>query len=153
MTPSPRLPTPPSRVTALPLPLLAPALLLLLPACSPVSSSGIQTAAGVAPYTGPVAVAATTVPAGAVEVGIAQAAGVGATVDQLIPEFVNQVAALGGNFGLVEQVSTQYETRTVPQTYTYTCGNSTCTGTNYVTQELATTQVVGRAFRVEGLIP
>jgi len=128
-------------------------LLLALAGCSNVSSSGVQTGAGgAAPHQGPVAVAATYVPAGAVEVGIAQAAGVGSTVEELIPEFVNQVAALGGNFGLVEQVSTQFETRTVPQTYTYTCGNSTCTGTNYVTQELATTQVVGRAFRAEGLI-
>ncbi len=139
-------------------PLLAGAALAALAGCSNVSSSGVQTGGQArAPYHGAVAVAATFVPAGAVEVGIAQATGVNTDITQLVPQFAGQVAALGGNYGLIESISTQFEMVTSTQSYTYSCGTAqhpqTCYGTRTVQNEMATTQMVGRAFRVEGLAP
>lgn len=134
------------------------ATLALLAGCSNVTSSGVQTGGqGLAPYQGAVAVAATFVPPGAVEVGIAQATGVNTDITELLPQFAGQVAALGGNYGLVENISTQFEMVTLTQSYSYSCGTSqqprTCYGTRTVTNEMATTQMLGRAFRVEGPAP
>jgi hypothetical protein len=126
--------------------------------CTNVQSSGVQTGpGGHAPHQGAVALGATQVPAGAVEVGLVQAIGHDVPMDQIAPEFAARVASLGGNFGLVEQIATSYEMVTTMQSYTYSCGTTqqprTCTGTRPVTTEVSTTQMLGRAFRVEGLAP
>ena len=148
----------PVRPACAQLPRLACASLAVLAGCSQVTSSGVQTGGqGLAPYQGAVAVAATFVPPGAVEVGIVQAVGQDTNIAELVPQFAGQVAALGGNYGLVETVGTQFELVTSTQSYTYSCGTSqqprTCYGTRTVTNEMATTQMMGRAFRVEGSTP
>ncbi|MBI5501217.1 MAG: hypothetical protein HY907_13305 [Deltaproteobacteria bacterium] len=125
--------------------------------CSPVTSSGVRTGgAGLGAHQGPVGLSATNVPPGAVEVGIAQAVGIEANIGALVPQFAGQVAALGGNFGLVERVQTEFEMVTRTENYSYSCGTTqyprTCYGTRTVTNEVATTQMVGRAFYVEGLV-
>ena len=74
----------------------------------------------------------------------------------MVSQFAGQVAALGGNYGLVERIQTAYEMVTRTETYSYSCGTTqsprTCYGTRLVTNEVATTQMVGRAFYVEGLV-
>ena len=82
-------------------------------------------------------------PTGAIEVGVIQARG-RAPIDQLAPEFVAQAARLGAEFAKVDAITTKFEW----VRYTYSCGsnnNSSCSGK----REVATTQMVGRAFRRE----
>jgi hypothetical protein len=102
-----------------------------------------------------VALAATYVPQGAIEVGIGQAVARGADLPELAREFAGQVAALGGNFGLIDRIETRFEWVSSRQSYTYACGTSqqprTCYGYRTVTNEVATTQMVGRAYHVPGL--
>lgn len=127
----------------------------VLVGCRMTRGSGVRTG-GDAPalHHGPVALAATAVPPGAVQVGIVQAATEWAELPDLALEFASQVAGVGGNFGLIDQVTVHFEMVTTSQTYTYNCGTSqqprTCTGTHWVTNEVATTQMIGRAFHVPG---
>ncbi len=67
-------------------------------------------------------------------------------------EFAHQVRTVGGDYGKVDSIRTKFELQTTMQTYSYSCGTpkapATCTGTRTVTAEVATTQVLGRAFRM-----
>ena len=122
--------------------------------CRNVRSSGVPTGGGYRPNAGPVTIRASDVPPGAVQVGVAQAFGQ-ATIDQLVPEFADRVAKLGGNFGKIDDIRTKFEMQSKSESYQYSCGTPQaprqCTGTRTRTVEVATTTIIGRAFRVENL--
>lgn len=132
---------------------LAAVFLTGLGACHHVRSSGTATGRAAPPNAGEVVVRATDVPEGALQVGVAQAYGT-ESIELLVPAFAKRVGALGGNFGKIDDITTKFETRTWTESYTYSCGTQQaprqCTGTRTKSGEVATTTVVGRAFRVEG---
>ncbi len=130
--------------------LLLVVLPFLLSACSPIRSSSVRTGTAVAAYQGVVQVRALGVP-DAPELGLVQVSGpVG--IDELMPEFSKRVAELGGNLGLLDSVKSAFEMVSQMESYSYSCGDSktprTCTGTRYVTREVMTVQLLGRAFRM-----
>lgn len=116
----------------------------------PNSPAGIGSASNLPPST-VVILSAVNIPPGATDLGVVQAHSPNGTIDLIIPEFVNQVMRLGGNFGKIDDVSTRFETITYPVTHTYSCGTATapmtCTSTTMQTREVATTRILGRAFR------
>ncbi|MCC6898634.1 MAG: hypothetical protein IT377_06645 [Polyangiaceae bacterium] len=118
-----------------------------------MSSSGVATGAAVAPNEGAVVVRAADIPPSATQVGVAQAFGTG-DIEALIPAFAKRVGKLGGNFGKVDDITTKFEIRSWSESYTYSCGTPQaprqCTGTRTKSGEVATTTVVGRAFKVGG---
>ena len=123
--------------------------------CASVSSSAIVTGVRYLPNTGPVGFSALQVPAGASEVGIVQAVGT-ATIVELVPEFIQRAAVIGGNFALLESVRTRFETVARPYSYSYRCGyrsRNTCWRQGFRSHEIAYTELVGRAFRVSGAPP
>ena len=104
-----------------------------------------------------VRVSALRVPDGAAELGIVQAHTVGGSIEDAMPEFREQVATLGGDFGKVNDVSTSYEMTTRTRTETYNCGTSdkprSCTRTVTEQVELVTTRVLGKAYRLGAPTP
>jgi hypothetical protein len=128
-------------------------LLVALSACKTVSGSAIATSSAGAPLAEsiPVRLSGLAVPEGATEVGIVQAKGTGKLQD-LVDEFSAQVRKVGGNYGKIDSMPTKFEMVTSVQSYTYSCGTAkapaTCSGTRTVTTEVATTQLLGRAFLV-----
>lgn len=86
------------------------------------------------------------------QVGIVQSRGVG-KLEDLVEEFEAQVRKVGGNYGKIDSMRTKFEMVTTIQSYTYNCGSTkapvTCTGSRPVTTEVATTQILGRAFHVD----
>jgi hypothetical protein len=123
--------------------------LLVLSACTGIRSSVVRTGGPVAAYTGPVRVQSLGTPSGR-QVGIVQVYGP-RTVDELMPEFKQKVAEVGGTLGIVDKVASRFEMQTQLQTYTYSCGTSaaprSCTGQRPVTVEVMTVQLLGRAFQ------
>jgi hypothetical protein len=116
-------------------------------ACTTVHGSAVATTATPqAPYTGPVRFSALYVPPGSVQLGLVQASGTG-ELQELLDELRRQTATLGGNWTIVDRLSTKFELRSVPVTTTTPCGTSTCTTTTMQTTEVGTTQVLGRALR------
>jgi hypothetical protein len=100
----------------------------------------------------PIALGATTIPPNATEVGTVQAASDDGRIDSVLPELLRQIAKLGGNFGKIDDVTTQFEVHMIPMTHTYSCGTAsapaTCTSTTIQEVEVATTRILGRAFVV-----
>lgn len=165
-------------------PLSVIALVPFVAACSHVQSSAHVTGQATAPSTAPVSVSATRDPSGARELGIVEAHGrlPAATLGRVLAEFSNRTAALGGDYGRIDRLSTRFEI--ITQSYTYDCGTST---TSYQSQtvchsgpsgtttcsthsvpvthhvprtcsgtrqvEVATLTVVGHAYRVAGGSP
>jgi hypothetical protein len=66
-------------------------------------------------------------------------------------ELVRTAARLGADAVKVDRVSTRYDTVDVDDSVSYECGTDkeprTCTQTRITRREVATTQVLGRAFR------
>lgn len=134
---------------------------LLLGGCVSVRSSAVPTSTAprkvrpaAAAQSTVIQVRALEVPAGAQELGLVEANGVGVltTLDQVIAEFRRRVAALGGDFGKIDSVTMNFEMQS--QSYSYGCGNknsSTCTGWRQV--EVPTLSVIGRAFQTEVTSP
>jgi hypothetical protein len=122
-------------------------------ACARVTGSAVATG-GEAPLaaTTPVQLSALREPEQGKEVGIVQSRGVGELEEQFA-EFVKQVRKVGGNYGKVDSIKTKYEIVYQTQTYSYSCGTSTCYGTRTVPVTVGTMQVLGRAFRVEAAKP
>lgn len=116
--------------------------------CSSVSGSGVATGAP-GRGSGVVHVRAITLPRPGREVGIVEAKGHHEMIEDVMPEFARQVAALGGNYGLVDRITSRYELQTYTETYSYACGKSTCTGTRTSTREVETLSIVGRAFYLD----
>lgn len=135
-------------------------LCVLFEACAPVvHGSAVPTGgalggprANVDESFGGVRLSALAIPVDAEELGVVQARSSGGTIEELVPELVRQVETLGGNFGKIDDTSTTFELQTVATTQSYNCGTAAapqqCTTVVYNTIEVATTQVVGRAFRV-----
>lgn len=99
-----------------------------------------------------VSLSAVSVPEGASELGIVQAHTVQGSIEDAVPEFRKQVAELGGDFGKIDDVATKFETETRTRTESYSCGtvNSprSCSRTVTETVELATTRIIGKAYRL-----
>lgn len=133
---------------------LALAPTLALAACAAVRSTALPaTGVRLAPHRGRVAVSLTRDPAAGVELGRVEATTY-STVDDLVPEFVERVAGLGGDYARIDELGTRYEWQWRPVTSTYNCGSfrfpMTCARTYMVQEEVATLRAVGRAFRTAG---
>ena len=90
---------------------------------------------------------------GVVEVHAAQTE---ATIDTLLPVFVQKVAQIGGNAAVIENVRARFEIVSAPhvETYTYACGyNATCTGTRTysMNDEIMVVSIRGHAVRTGAL--
>ncbi len=99
-----------------------------------------------------VRVSALAVPEGATELGIVQAHVIQGSIEDAMPEFREQVAELGGDFGKVSDVTTKFEMQTRTRTETYNCGTSdkprSCTRTVTEVVEVSTTRILGKAYRL-----
>ncbi len=131
-------------------------LLIGLGACGPhVEGHGVATrsaADGKHIDASQVRVSVLAVPAGASELGIVQAHTIQGSIEDAMPEFREQVAQLGGDFGKVNDVSTGFEMQMRTSTESYSCGTSdkprTCTRTVTRQVEVATTRIIGKAYRL-----
>ncbi|HVH42982.1 MAG TPA: hypothetical protein VM925_11585 [Labilithrix sp.] len=126
--------------------------------CSSVGGSAIRTGPVQLPaYAGPVAIYAMgQPPPGAVDLGVVEvhAAQQEATVDTLLPQFVQKVAQIGGNVAVIEGTRARFELagRTHVETFYYSCGlGSTCAGTRvYSTnEEVMVVSMFGRAMTTQ----
>lgn len=126
--------------------------------CSSVSGSAIRTGpVKLGAYAGPVAIYATgRPPAGAVDLGVVEvhAAQQEATVDTLLPLFLQKVASIGGNVAVIEGTRARFELagRTQVEQFYYSCAvGRTCSGTRvYSTNdELMVLSMFGRAMSTQ----
>jgi len=90
---------------------------------------------------------------GVVEVHAAQGE---ATIETLLPVFVQKTAQIGGNAAVIETVNARFEIVSRPhvESYTYPCGyNATCTGTRVysLNDEVMVVSIRGHAVRVGAL--
>jgi hypothetical protein len=89
-------------------------------------------------------------PDGAQEVALAQSVGE-APFDDLVETLKRKVAAVGGDWAVIDAVRTKFEVVTYTESYTYSCGTTqsprTCSGTRLAQREVATTTIDGRALR------
>jgi hypothetical protein len=111
-------------------------LLVLAASCThAVQSSALATGRAAAPSPAPVEIGATRAPPGAEELGLveAHASPSAATLEALVAEFRVRVASLGGDYGLVDGMTTRYEL--VAERYDYECG---------MTETVLETQTVSR---------
>jgi len=129
--------------------------LVLCAGCSSVSGSAVRTGpVQLGAYSGPVAIYATgQPPPGAVDLGVVEVHALQqeATVDTLLPQFLQKVAGIGGNVAVIEGTRARFEIagRTHVEQYYYTCNlGATCSGTRvYSTNdELMTLSMFGRAM-------
>ncbi|MBK8171099.1 MAG: hypothetical protein IPK60_12245 [Sandaracinaceae bacterium] len=123
---------------------------ILLSACSSVQSSAIRTGPSRAANAGPVSLTAMELPIGATQVGIVVVRGRG-TIEELAPLFKQRVAELGGNRGLIDRISTRYDSQTTWVNEMYPCGfrmQTTCTRVVPRLDEYSTLEMSGRAFLI-----
>ena len=111
-----------------------------------------RTGAGVyPPYEGPVTVSRTAEPGGVALAVVQVYARNAPGIDALLAELTQEASRLGADYVKVDRLSTRFETVDVEETESYECGTpevpQTCTRTRTHSEEVATTQVVGRAFR------
>jgi hypothetical protein len=113
-----------------------------------------------APHLGPVMVFAAGQPLSGTELGVVEvhASQMEATIETLMPLFVDKVAQLGGNAAVIDGVRANFEMVAHPyaETYVYPCGfRSTCIGTHmYATNdEVMVVTMRGRAFSVPTTAP
>lgn len=132
------------------------AVFLSLPAlgCNQVRSSSVQTGPRrYGPNRGYVTIKATVVPPGAVEIGTVETYGNDKKLSDLVPKFAAEVAKMGGNFGKIDSIRTKFETHIESRMESYSCGTAqaprTCTRNVSTPVEVATTTIMGRAFRTE----
>ncbi len=139
-------------------------LLALVTGCSSVQSSAVHTGPlRLPPRAGPVAIFTARSPAAggwpsaldsAVELGVVEvhASGVEGAIDELMPEFVEKVAQLGGDAAVIDALRARFDivSRPFAESYTYPCGVYVCTGTQmYSTNdEIMIVTLRGRAFRM-----
>lgn len=130
--------------------------------CSSVGGSAVRTGPyQLAPYSGPVAIYPTgQPPQGAIDLGVIEvhAAQTEATVDNLLPQFVQKAAQIGGNVAVIDGVRARFEMigRSHVETFYYTCGSgATCAGTRVYSanDELMVVSMFGRAFSTRPLAP
>jgi hypothetical protein len=129
-------------------------LLLVGVACEPAVISGAvpTSAAHLAVAGRPIWLSSLSVPPIGRELGIVQAHSNQTDIQKIVPEFVARVAALGGNFGKIDDITTTYEMQTTTSMQSYSCGTAsapmTCMRSVTTTVEVPTTRVLGRAFEV-----
>ena len=137
-------------------------LALALAGCTSVGGSAVRTGPVSLPaYAGPVAVyAAGQAPPGAVDLGVVEvhAAQQEATIDTLLPQFVQKVAQIGGNVAVVDGIRARFELigRSHVETFYYTCNmGATCAGTRVyaANDEVMIVSVFGRAFSTQVVPP
>jgi hypothetical protein len=127
--------------------------------CSSVGASAVRTGPlHLSPHVGPVALYAAGEPVSGADLGLVEvhAAQNEATIETLLPLFVQKAAQIGGNAAVVESVRARFEIVTHPQieTYTYACGyNATCTGTRTyaINDEVMLVTIRGHAVRTGAL--
>jgi hypothetical protein len=122
--------------------------------CQPVHSTAVPNGPAHAPYRGIVRLRALA-PADdedPEELGLVQAVGKSVDIVPIADEFRRRVGEIGGNLGVVDTIRTKYAMTSRVESYSYSCSTTsqprTCTGTRTVTQEIWTTSMVGRAFRI-----
>ena len=124
--------------------------------CGPAAGgSAIPTGAlRLPPSVGPVALYATSVPAGAREIGVVEAHAYGeeGTVEILAPVLAQKAAQLGGNAVLIDSVRAEFAIVDRPQveTFAYPCGWRTCVSTRVypALEEVMIVTMRGRALYV-----
>jgi hypothetical protein len=130
--------------------------------CSSIGGSAIRTGPVQLPeYTGPVAIYSTgQAPPGAVDLGVVEvhASQQEATVNTLMPQFVQKVAQIGGNVAVIDGIRARFELvgRSHIETFYYTCGmGATCAGTRVyaANDEVMVVSVFGRAFSTQAVPP
>jgi hypothetical protein len=132
--------------------LLALVTVITVAACSSVERGVLRTASVTyPPHSGPVQVSRTREPSG-VSLGVVQVYGKDSEpIDELMAKLTRTAAELGADLVKVDRVSTRYDAVNEDQTVSYECGTDkepkTCTQTQTTRREVATTQVLGRAFR------
>ena len=135
---------------------MAPACGALLVACSSAGGSAIRTGPLQLPaHVGAVALYAAGEPIDGTDVGVVEvhAAQGEATIDALVPLFVQKAAQIGGNAAVIDTVSARFQVVSVPhmETYSFTCGRgSVCTGQRMyaVNDEMMVVSIQGRAVSV-----
>jgi hypothetical protein len=132
-------------------------MLLVNIGCSTVRSSSVRASAAadqsVVAFAGDVSLAATHVPEPAQSLGIVEAHGAASEFVTIVEQFKREVAALGGNWGKVDDIKTKMDLVTRNSSYSFPCGQTTCSGMRTQTVEVATTTVTGRAFKAQGESP
>lgn len=138
----------------LPLPLLALVAAFFGTACDSVRATAVPTGGlRVPPRAGPVAVYAANVPSSAKELGRVEvrAEGVDASVELVLPAFVDKVASLGGDAAVIDSVDARFEMvqSSTTETFLYPCAFRSCVGTRMVpyTTEVLVMVMRGRAMR------
>ena len=132
--------------------LLALGTVITVAGCSSVEHGVFRTASvRYPPYPGPVLVSRTHEPSG-IPLGVVQVYGKDSQpIGELMEELIRSAAALGADFVKVDRVATRFDPVAVDETVSYECGTEkeprTCTQTQTTRHEVATTQVLGRAFR------
>jgi hypothetical protein len=110
--------------------------------------------ANIAPYSGPVSIHAMgEAPVGTYPIGGVDVSGTEdeASIEDLMPVFLEKVAQLGGNAAVIERVDTEFHTVVVPQieSYSFPCGygRSCIRSRTYLAyHEVMTLHLRGRAF-------
>jgi hypothetical protein len=136
---------------------LITALLAGLTGCSSLTGSAIRTGPlRLPPHVGPVAIYAAGLRPQGRELGLVEvhAQDTEATVETLLPLFVQKVASLGGNAAVIDGVNASFEVITHAQieTYYYPCGfHATCTGRRMtpMSAEVMTVSMHGRAIAMD----
>ena len=132
--------------------LLALATVITVAGCSSIERGIVRTSSVTyPPHPGPVRVSRTREPPG-IPLGVIQVYGKALEpIDELMAKLTRSAAELGGDFVKVDRVSTRYDTVDEDQTVSYECGTDkepmTCSRTETTRREVATTQVLGRAFK------
>jgi hypothetical protein len=102
------------------------------------------------PYHGPVQVSRTHEPEG-VPLAVVQAYGPGASLRTLMAKLTQCAAEVGADFVKVDRLVTRFDPVEESESADYECGTEkeprTCTATSTTRKEVATHQVIGRAFR------
>jgi hypothetical protein len=121
-----------------------------LGACHAGRASAVLVAAEAPEAFRGVVVVSTIPPRGAHEVAIVQAVGE-AGLEDLVETLKRKVAAVGGDWAVIDDVRTKFAVITYTESYTYSCGTTqsprTCSGTRLAQREVATTTIDGHAFR------
>src|SRR5262245_52281348 len=122
-------------------------------ACQTTTTSLVRTGPARAPAAPDHVQVSVREPEGAEPLGIIQAYRADAeSVEDLVPEFARAAARAGGNYAKIDALGVKFEETEETRTVSYECGTAeqprTCKETRTDTVEVATLQVLGRAFHL-----
>ena len=139
---------------------LVAAALLVVAGCSSVHGSAVRTGPlRLPPHVGEVAIYMASQPAVFEDVGVVEVHALQseATVEKLLPLFVQKAALIGGNAAIVEKIAANFQMveRMEPESYVFPCGYYTCTGTRFhpIQYEVMGLSIQGRAALVRREAP